>query len=113
MIRSPKQNILVSFSGGETSAFMINWLLINKSDHNFRYVYANTGEENEETLEFVRDIAKAFNINIEWVEYDLTEEGKAGYKIIDFDSALQNGFVKMVKQLQSIIGNEKPDEDEE
>jgi hypothetical protein len=33
--------------------------------------------------------------------------------IIDFDSALQNGFVKMVKQLQSIIGNEKPDEDEE
>jgi hypothetical protein len=33
--------------------------------------------------------------------------------IIDFDSALQNGFVKMVKQLQSIIGSEKPDEDEE
>jgi len=33
--------------------------------------------------------------------------------IIDFDSALQNGFVKMVKQMQGIIANEQSNEDQE
>ena len=27
-----KKKLLVSFSGGETSAFMVQWLLKNKSD---------------------------------------------------------------------------------
>ena len=33
--------------------------------------------------------------------------------IIDFDAALQDGFVKMVKQMQGIIGSEKTDEEQE
>lgn len=54
MIKNPKQKILVSFSGGETSAFMINWLLKNMPEYEYKFVFANTGEENEETLVFVQ-----------------------------------------------------------
>lgn len=98
-IKEPKQKILVSFSGGETSAFMINWLLKNKPEYDLKFIFANTGEENEETLIFVKKCAEFFNIDITWVEYDDTITGeiiedysnaKGGYKIVDFDTAYRS-----------------------
>lgn len=86
MIRNPKQQIMVSFSGGETSAYMINWLLKNKPDHDYKFVFANTGEENEETLIFVQKCSEFFNIDITWVEYcDIK-----GYKEVDFNTAYRS-----------------------
>lgn len=70
LIKEPKENVLCSFSGGETSAYMINWLLKNRPDLNIKFVFANTGEENEETLVFVNECAKYFGIDIIWIEYD-------------------------------------------
>ena len=53
-----KQKLLVSFSGGETSAFMAQWLWKHKQDeYDMIFVFANTGQENEETLQI---IIKAF-----------------------------------------------------
>ena len=40
-----KEKVLVAFSGGETSAYMINWLLINEPNNEYIFVFANTGEE--------------------------------------------------------------------
>lgn len=45
LIKEPKKNVLCSFSGGETSAYMINWLLNNRQDLNIKFVFAITGEE--------------------------------------------------------------------
>lgn len=73
IVKEPKQKILVSFSGGETSAYMINWLLLNKPKHEYKFVFANTGEENEETLVFVKKCQDYFGIDITWVEYDDAE----------------------------------------
>lgn len=85
MIKNPKQNILVAFSGGETSAYMINWLLLNKPNYNYRFVFANTGEEMEETLVFINNVAKFFKINITWLEYE-----HLSYKEVTFETAYRS-----------------------
>lgn len=89
-----KKKLLVSFSGGETSAFMAQWLWNHKQDeYEMIFVFANTGEENEETLEFVRDCEKYFGFPIVWVEALITPEFGEGtkHKIVDFNSASRNG----------------------
>lgn len=64
--------LLISFSGGETSAFMASWLLGNRATREryseIRTLFANTGAENEQTLEFVERCDKRFGLNVEWVE---------------------------------------------
>lgn len=66
MFNLEKETIVVSFSGGRTSGFMC-WFLQNYMSHlyNFVYVYANTGQEHEKTLEFVNNVDKLFNLNLE------------------------------------------------
>jgi hypothetical protein len=92
MVKFPKQKILVSFSGGETSAYMINWLLKNKPDYEYKFVFANTGEENEETLLFVKQCAEFFGIIIHWVEYcDVN-----GYKEVNFETAYRSHDVNEI-----------------
>jgi hypothetical protein len=64
-----KEKLFISFSGGETSAYMLWWLLKNKSaEYEIIVLFANTGNENEETLEFVKRCGELFNVEIIWVE---------------------------------------------
>ena len=67
-----KKKLVISFSGGRTSAFMMWWTLNEWDDrHNWDIVvvFANTGKESEATLQFVRDCEIHWNIIIHWVEY--------------------------------------------
>lgn len=61
----------ISFSGGRTSALML-YLAILAHDgelpDDVYVLFANTGKEREETLEFVRDCEKHFGIDVTWVE---------------------------------------------
>jgi len=91
-----KDKILISFSGGETSGYMLYYLTNlwdGRHDSEFLVVFANTGEENEETLEFVKKCGEAFNVDIVWVEALVQKEMGKGtrHKIVDFDSASRNG----------------------
>ena len=56
--------------GGETSAYMTKLLIdeLKDSDIAVSVVFANTGQENEQTLEFVRDCEKWFNYPVSWIE---------------------------------------------
>lgn len=85
MIKNPKENILVSFSGGETSAYMIYWLLKNKPNYNYKFIYANTGEENEETLLFAKQCEDYFSIKLVWVEYK-----ELSFKIVNYKTAYRS-----------------------
>lgn len=90
------RNLLVSFSGGETSAFMAQWLNRNYKQlgyENIVFVFANTGLENEETLSFVDRCEKHFKIKIHWVEAKVRigERKGTGYVITDYDGASRNG----------------------
>lgn len=95
--------ILISFSGGRTSAYML-WLILQWREFlDIVVVFANTGKESEGTLEFVRDCCIYFNVEIIWLEgYPASEKGwKVQHKIIDFKSASRKGepFEAMIAKL--------------
>lgn len=98
-----KENLLVSFSGGETSAYLSKWLIDNKSDkYNMIFVFANTGDEEEETLIFIDKCSKEWNINIIWVEAIVHHNNRIAstHKIVDFKTASRNRepFKEIIKK---------------
>ncbi len=103
-ISSAKPNLLVSFSGGETSAYMAQWLWNNRRDQfgEMVFVFANTGQENEETLVFVDKCSQHFGFPIVWVEAVVPEEYGVGttFKEVDFESASRDGqpFEELIRK---------------
>ena len=98
------KNLLVTFSGGRTSAFMAHLINNHPKYKEFRtlFVFANTGKEKEETLEFVNRCGKEFNLNIEWVEAWVNPKKGKGtdYKIVQFNNASRRGepFEDVIKK---------------
>jgi 3'-phosphoadenosine 5'-phosphosulfate sulfotransferase (PAPS reductase)/FAD synthetase len=89
-----KEKLLISFSGGRTSAFMTWWLLKNmKHKYDMIVVFANTGREREETLEFVNKCDIEFGFNTVWVEaFVHNQSGKGTTHIVtNFNNAERNG----------------------
>src|SRR5690625_1540594 len=98
------QPLLVSFSGGRTSAFMSKLILElpKYKDNEKLFVFANTGKENEETLKFVNECDKRFGLNLVWLEADVNfYKGKGtDYKIVAFKTASRKGepFEDVIKK---------------
>lgn len=99
------KNLLVSFSGGETSAFMAQWLKKHYRQYGYKnivFVFANTGLENEQTLEFVESCDVKFGLKLHWVEALVYHEYKkrTGYTITDFEHAKRKGepFEQMISK---------------
>lgn len=109
-----KKKLLISFSGGRTSAYMLNYIINDeyyKSNYEFIVVFANTGKEHEGTLEFVRDCELNFNVKIIWLEakhlnkdgYKLTKKGwGVDFNIVDFNTASRKG--EPFEEMLSVIG---------
>jgi hypothetical protein len=95
--------LLISFSGGETSALMTHLLLTKWRGKyaNMRVVFANTGQENEATLDFVRRCEQEMNFPVVWVEAD-PQVGRAGtkHRVVSYETASRNGepFEAVVKK---------------
>lgn len=80
----------ISFSGGRTSAYML-WRVLQSNGglpSDARVIFANTGKEAEETLQFVRDCGVNWNVPIVWVEY---RPDAPGFAVVDFETASRNG----------------------
>jgi 3'-phosphoadenosine 5'-phosphosulfate sulfotransferase (PAPS reductase)/FAD synthetase len=62
----------ISFSGGRTSGFML-WRILQAHGGTLPddvvVVFANTGKEMPETLDFVEECSKRWSVPITWVEY--------------------------------------------
>ncbi len=88
-----KEKLLISFSGGRTSAYMANELIEDYSDkYEMVAVFANTGCEHEKTLEFVLEASLTFGIKTVWIEAVINEgRNGTGYKVVDFESANRDG----------------------
>ena len=100
-----KDKLLVcTFSGGRTSAFMGQFIknYSKYDDFDKIFVFANTGKEREETLKFINQCDKEWNLKVVWLEADVIHEKGIGtnYKIVDFETASRNGepFEEMLKK---------------
>jgi hypothetical protein len=98
-----KKKLLVSFSGGETSAYMAKWLWDNKQDEfEMVFVFANTGDEEEETLSFINLCSEKWGINIIWVEAVVHHNKRIAstHKVVNFKTASRNRepFKEVIKK---------------
>jgi hypothetical protein len=87
--------LFVSFSGGETSAYMaalIHMVWRDKWDE-IVTVFANTAEENEETLEFVHQCDRHYGFKTVWVERNATGSVRKGnaHRVVDISTASRKG----------------------
>lgn len=59
---------VVSFSGGRTSAYMLRRILDAGLQPDVHVLFANTGKERPETLDFVHEIEQRWEVPIWWLE---------------------------------------------
>lgn len=93
--RKVKKQLLISFSGGETSALM-TYLILNSAYTNYfdiQVVFANTGQENEETLEFINNCDVLYNFKTVWLEAVIHHGERQGttHRIVSYQTASRNG----------------------
>lgn len=98
-----KAKLLISFSGGRTSAYMTQLLLNHYSGvYEMIVVFANTGKEREETLQFIQRCDEYFKFNVIWVEAITNPEHRKGVRarVVNFETASRNGepFEDMIKK---------------
>jgi hypothetical protein len=82
---------VISFSGGRTSGYMLKHILDAHGGAlpgDVCVVFANTGKERPETLDFVAECGARWGVHITWVEYDWDEPHRT--RIVSHNSAARN-----------------------
>jgi 3'-phosphoadenosine 5'-phosphosulfate sulfotransferase (PAPS reductase)/FAD synthetase len=83
---------VISFSGGRTSSYMLKKIVDaygGRLPDTVAVVFANTGMEREETLQFVDVCGREWGIDIVWVEYLWDAPHRT--RVVDFATASRNG----------------------
>jgi 3'-phosphoadenosine 5'-phosphosulfate sulfotransferase (PAPS reductase)/FAD synthetase len=94
---------IISFSGGRTSGMMLKLIL---DVHGgvlpdfVKVVFANTGKEMPETLDFVNECSIRWNVPIVWLEYQSHEEPQKRWKQVTYETASRKGepFAALIGQ---------------
>jgi len=94
----------ISVSGGRTSMYMLRRVLDANGGYehiagDVAIVFANTGREAPETLEFVREVAHRWEVPIAWVEY---RAGDPGFEQVFYRTASRRGepFEALIRKKQ-------------
>lgn len=89
--------LFISYSGGRTSAYMVDKLLENYSDQYwFVILFSNTGQEHDKTLEFVHNCEqrwlKRHGVRVIWLEAIVNPEKGKGtrHKVVSFETATRH-----------------------
>ena len=83
---------IINFSGGRTSAYMLKKIVDAYGGGlpgGIHVIYANTGMERPETLDFVDVCGRAWGVEIVWVEYLWDAPHRT--RVVDFATASRNG----------------------
>lgn len=97
-----KGRIFASFSGGRSSALMCKIILESYKQAEKVFIFANTGEEHEKTLEYVDQVDRYLGLGLVWVEAVINPAMNEGttHKVVDFKTAARNGepFEAMIRK---------------
>ncbi|CAB3917525.1 phosphoadenosine phosphosulfate reductase family protein [Achromobacter mucicolens] len=88
--------LLVSFSGGRSSALMAHLVKKHWSHlYDLRFVFANTSFEHHDTLRFVDAVDREFGLGVIWLEAvaNHTERKASGHRVVNFQTAARDGEV--------------------
>lgn len=113
----PEGNVLITLSGGRTSAFMLFQILLANGGLPERVVivFCNTGREMRQTLEFVRMVSVHFNVTIIWLEYrcrftgaphdprnKVFDSAAHSFEVVSHNSASMDGepFIELMNYFQ-------------
>ena len=83
---------VISFSGGRTSGYMLRRIVDafgGALPSDIAVVFANTGRERPETLDFVDICGRAFGVEIAWVEYCWDSPHRT--RVVDHATASRSG----------------------
>ena len=83
---------VISFSGGRTSAYMLKKIVDaygGRLPGGIHVIFANTGMERPETLDFVDVCGREWGVDIVWVEYLWDAPHRT--RVVDFATASRNG----------------------
>lgn len=101
----------VSFSGGRTSAYML-WRILQahggELPRDVVVIFANTGKEMPQTLNFVFDCGERWGVPITWVEYVDHDEAAQRWRIVDYADASRAGepfaaLIRRKKMLPNVV----------
>ena len=103
----PEGNVLISFSGGRTSGYMLHQILCANGDlpDRAKVTFANTGREMPETLDFVQECADRWSVPITWLEY---RKPMPKFEVVSHNSASRNGepFEQLISTKSKYLPNQ-------
>lgn len=118
---------LISFSGGRTSGYLLKKIIDayeGKLPYDIIVCFANTGKEDERTLQFVKDVEENWGVEIWWCEYVRDETkppvvwkgksplvGQHAMRTVTFETASRSGepfeqLIDVLAEYRKIAKNE-------
>jgi len=93
---------IINFSGGRTSAYMTK-RLIDEGLQDYIVTFQNTGKEMPETLDFINECDKRWNLGIVWLEYRKPNS----FEVVTYQTASRDGrpFDEMINHKNGFIPN--------
>jgi 3'-phosphoadenosine 5'-phosphosulfate sulfotransferase (PAPS reductase)/FAD synthetase len=110
-------NLMVTISGGRSSAMMARHIQTNEkyNKYNKVYVFCNTGMERIETINFLKNIVHYWNIDLKIIEglYSNNLGIGVGYKLVDFDTMNMDAlpFSEMIAHKNKGVFSGLPNQD--
>jgi hypothetical protein len=94
----PQGNVQIAFSGGRTSAYMLHQIAAANGGipDRCKVVFANTGREMPQTLDFVQEVSERWGIPIAWVQFS---PDAPWFEVVNHNSAARDGepFEAMIR----------------
>lgn len=96
------ENLVVTVSGGRSSALMARHIQTSPKYATYKkiFVFANTGQERPETIQFLKDIVQFWGIDLYLIEgvYSTVLGVGVSYRIVSFDTINMNSspFAQMI-----------------
>jgi len=95
---------IINFSCGRTSAYMTK-RLIDEGLTDYLVMFQNTGKELKETLDFINECDKRWNLNIVWLEYRFGN----GFEQVNYETASRDGrpFEELIQHHKHFLPNQR------